>query len=1245
MKILLPIKNIRLHSWLVLLLGLLGSWASAQNLTLVNKVAADDGAANDYFAESVAISGDQAIVGAYQDDNFIGAAYIFQKNSSDVWVQIQKLTIAGGESGDQFGWGVSIDGDQAIVGARNDGGTGASYIFQKNGSGVWEQVQRLTPSNPESVSFGSSNAIRGNQVFVGAIAEGPGGAAYVFQKDGNGQWNQAQRLTPSDGSTSFGFFGNSVAFDGDFAIIGANQGFSSGSAYIFQKNGSGIWVEVQKISPNDPSDFDYFGFDVAISGNQAFVGSYGNNNSAGAVYVFQSNGSGIWEQSQKLVASGTTGFFGLSVSVSGDQSLIGAYRDDERAADAGAAFRFTKDGAGTWTQAQKTTASDGAAGDLYGYDVAIDGTQAIIGAFGDNASQGSAYMYLAEAAPTNLLITSLDPVRNEKSAPAATNVAITFSEPMATDAATLGAVKVFSHQRGGLMQNGSQGTTTVSGSTLSFDPTTDFKPGETVYVTTTTAAQGTGGGVLGKGHVHQFTAEAGGTGRGNFQLPAVNAEVATGSRPIDIVLGDVDGDGDLDFLTANATSNTLSLGRNDGAGSFTDVSTIPTTHPSQGLTLGDVDGDGDLDLVIANYGDNFPNPGNTVSIRVNDGAGNFTAPTTGAEVQVEPRPRRVALGDLDGDGDLDMVVSVDNNSTAGVLTVHFNNGSGVFGAGTLLSTIEDIKALKLGDIDGDGDLDLLLAIQPYFTGEGSVVLRINDGTGTFTEPASGASIEVELYPQQIALGDVDGDGDLDFVTANTNGGSVSLRLNDGAGLFSTPTGGDFSAGSGTIGASLSDVDADGDLDLLVAIANSGRVRLWLNNGTGTFTPASTNATIGVGDNPFAIATADIDGDGDLDFVTANANSSGSVSVRLNQPFEMVTQADLSITKTDGISTVAPGGSVTYTITASNAGPSPVTGATVADVLPASLTNATWTCAGAGGGTCTASGSGSINDLINLPSGGSVTYTVSATVSPAATGTLSNTATVTTPEGVTDPTPGNNSVTDTDNIVCPSYQATLGGSTTIQSGETANLIVTIPEGIAPYTVVYSNGITNITVNNYQSGANIPVSPTQTTTYSLVSVTGANNCPAATNGTATVTVQGQDFSCGSKGQNVLICYYGVTQCVSKKIADRYLKLGATMGGCGSSAARIGYEQEQLELSLNAFPNPVQDELTLEVLAPVAGAATFEVLDIRGQARQTRRENLLEGKNEIEFRLGTLPAGVYIIRARDKGNMQTAVRIFKQ
>ena len=157
------------------------------------------------------------------------------------------------------------------------------------------------------------------------------------------------------------------------------------------------------------------------------------------------------------------------------------------------------------------------------------------------------------------------------------------------------------------------------------------------------------------------------------------------------------------------------------------------------------------------------------------------------------------------------------------------------------------------------------------------------------------------------------------------------------------------------------------------------------------------------------------------------------------------QANLGITKTDGVTTATPGGSVTYTITAANAGPSNAAGATVADTFPAPLTCA-WTCVGAGGGTCTASGAGNLNDTVNLPSGGSATYTASCSVSAAATGTLSNTATVAAPGGVTDPTPGNNSATDTD---------TLASSTDLGITKTDGATTYTPGNPITYTVVVNN----------------------------------------------------------------------------------------------------------------------------------------------------------------------------------------------
>jgi uncharacterized repeat protein (TIGR01451 family) len=192
-------------------------------------------------------------------------------------------------------------------------------------------------------------------------------------------------------------------------------------------------------------------------------------------------------------------------------------------------------------------------------------------------------------------------------------------------------------------------------------------------------------------------------------------------------------------------------------------------------------------------------------------------------------------------------------------------------------------------------------------------------------------------------------------------------------------------------------------------SGSGNINDTVNLPSGGSVTYTLTGTIGASVTGTLSNTATVTAPGSVTDPTPGNNSATDTDT-------LTPQADLSITKTDGQPTAVPGAPVTYTIVASNAGPSNATGATVADTLPAAITGATWTCVGAGGGTCTANGSGNINDTVNLPPGGSVTYTLTGTISSSATGTLSNTATVAAPGGVTDPTPGNNSATDTDTLV-------------------------------------------------------------------------------------------------------------------------------------------------------------------------------------------------------------------------------------
>ena len=233
------------------------------------------------------------------------------------------------------------------------------------------------------------------------------------------------------------------------------------------------------------------------------------------------------------------------------------------------------------------------------------------------------------------------------------------------------------------------------------------------------------------------------------------------------------------------------------------------TNNSRSTALGDVDGDGDLDIVVANEAAQ----GNR--IYVNDGSGTFT--DFGQSLGTNDS-QFVALGDVDDDGDLDMVVANFNQGNR----VYNNNGSGLFtDSGQSLGT-NISHSIALGDVDDDGDLDMVVG--------NSVGNRIysNDGNGTFTD--SGQSLGTNIS-HSVVLGDVDGDGDLDMVVVGVQGNRV--YSNNGSGLFTDS--GQSLGTNDSLSVALGDVDVDGDLDMVVANFNRQGNRVYNNDGNGVFT--------------------------------------------------------------------------------------------------------------------------------------------------------------------------------------------------------------------------------------------------------------------------------------------------------------------------------------------------------------------------------------------------------------------------
>jgi hypothetical protein len=376
------------------------------------KLTASDGWASDYFGRSVSISGDYAVVGAEHDDihgTDSGSAYIFKRNGDDSWAQVDKLTPDDGAVSDYFGYAVSISGEYAIVGAyQDDARSGSAYIFKRNGDDSWVQVQKLTASDGvASDYFGYSVSISGEYAIVGAYQDddngSSSGSAYIFKRNGE-LWVQLQKSTATDGASS-DYFGYSVSISGDDAIVGAYQdndnGSSSGSAYIFKRNGDDSWAQVDKLTPDGGAASDYFGYSVSISGEYAIVGAYqddDNGSFSGSAYIFKRNGDDSWLQIDKLTATdgAELDYFGIAVSLSGDYAIIGAHGDDDNGSSSGSVYIFGKNENDSWSQLAKVAPSDGSSSDYFGKSVCLSGEYAVIGVYGDDdkgTGSGSAYVY------------------------------------------------------------------------------------------------------------------------------------------------------------------------------------------------------------------------------------------------------------------------------------------------------------------------------------------------------------------------------------------------------------------------------------------------------------------------------------------------------------------------------------------------------------------------------------------------------------------------------------------------------------------------------------------------------------------------------------------------------------------------------------------------------------------------------------------------------------------------------------
>jgi hypothetical protein len=431
--------------------------------------------AGDDFGASVALSGDTLVVGAPGEDSAAegmggnqtddslsesGAVYVFRRAGA-VWQQEAYLKASNTGRDDRFGASVALSGDTLAVGARTESsaaegvggnedndaaeGSGAVYVFRRTGT-TWQQEAYLKASNTGSNdSFGTSVAVSGDLLAVGATgedsaAEGVGGdqdddsvtesgAVYVFRRDGT-TWQQEAYLKASNTGGS-DFFGTSMALAGDTLAVGATgedsaaQGVDgdqtddsaarSGAVYVFRRDDSG-WQQEAYLKASNTEGEDEFGLSVALSGETLVVGAPFEDSAApgvggdqsdeqapasGAVYVFRRAGA-TWQQEKYIKASNpdVNDQFGTSVALSGDVLAVGARGEDSGAKGvngdqgnderigSGAVYVFRRTGV-AWLQEAYLKASTPGVNDFFGSAVALSGDALVAGATGESsAAQG-----------------------------------------------------------------------------------------------------------------------------------------------------------------------------------------------------------------------------------------------------------------------------------------------------------------------------------------------------------------------------------------------------------------------------------------------------------------------------------------------------------------------------------------------------------------------------------------------------------------------------------------------------------------------------------------------------------------------------------------------------------------------------------------------------------------------------------------------------------------------------------------
>lgn len=309
---------------------------------------------------------------------------------------VSLLLVPGAAVGQGFGDAVLVSRDQVLVSEPTKTyRSGAVYVYRRDAQGAWIEAERLMPSDGEPQNrFGRSLALEGTTMLVGATSRAKStGGAYIFEREANGAWRETALLQAEDGAEGEAL-GRVVALRGDFAFVSSlATNDRAGGVYVFRRDASGRWHQHAKLTASNAMPGDFFGAALGVDGEHLLVGAPLSNGRTGTVYAFAYDAaSDAWSETGTLTVEGLSGNtqFGAALLLQGDEGVIAAPLASRFA---GTVFLFRRDGSGVWTEHARLEAPQPVPGTQFGSALAVVDGELWAGAPGASGAEGRVFRY------------------------------------------------------------------------------------------------------------------------------------------------------------------------------------------------------------------------------------------------------------------------------------------------------------------------------------------------------------------------------------------------------------------------------------------------------------------------------------------------------------------------------------------------------------------------------------------------------------------------------------------------------------------------------------------------------------------------------------------------------------------------------------------------------------------------------------------------------------------------------------